>query len=632
MKKIIIISGPTCAGKTLLSIDLAKNIDADIINADCFQVYKELNIGVDKIQEEEMGKIKHHLINNISVQDDWSIAHFLKEAKYIIEHSQKNIIVVGGSVLYIDALINNYDLNSFSRTDKYDSMSSLELIDKIKKINPDLINDSNKKNHRRLTRMYENLIQGKINQKNKSDFSYFHILINDSRENIYQKINFRTKKMFEKNWIKEVQELSKIFDFKSLKAFKAIGYQEILNNDFQIDDLLINKIQQKTRNYAKRQLTWCNNKFSFDFIYSSKIQFSLLEIMINNFLDGIEKPNSLYVHIPFCGSICTYCDFKRTLLIKKEAEIYISDLIIQLGAITNKLKTVYIGGGTPNCLDDDLLKKYLTTIKTKLDNEYEFTIELNPEYITDSQIDILKEAGINRISLGVQSLNDKILKTINRKHNSEMIYGKMELLTKHFDNISCDFIYNLPEMNFDDVDNIIKFINKYDVKHLSFYSLEIKEGSNLNQNAYKIDEDLEEEFMVLVQEKLSQTKLKRYEISNWAKEEKYFSQHNLNYWRLEQWYGIGNGAVGFHKNYYLSTHGNNLNYSYSIEKINEKRYFQDVIIMGLRLIEGLNLQRKKHYDAYMYFKKELEPFLTENDNRLKLKNIDLLNEVLIKII
>lgn len=633
MKKVIVISGPTASGKSKLALTLAKLIDAEIINADAFQVYKQLIIGVEKPSKSDLDSIKHHLINFIDVDEPWSVAHFLKEAHSIIDNATKNIIVIGGSVLYIDALIKNYKLNDQKRTLKYDDLSCQELVSKISLSHPNLINDSNVNNHNRLTRMYQNIINNNINQVNQQVYQFFHIFVHGERSKIYEKINLRTEIMINNGLINEVQDLASQYDFNKYNAFKAIGYLDIFNNDFKHDQILIEKIKQKTRNYAKKQLTWCNNKFEFEFEYQNKIQIPLLEILIKNFLDGIEKPKSLYIHIPFCRNICTYCDFKRDIYQKNDASNYIANLVKQLKGIKHSLETIYIGGGTPNCLDNFDLKLILEQLNNNCTSSTEFTIELNPEFVNLEQINLLKQYNVNRISLGVQSLNDSILKKIGRIHNKAVIISAIELLNKHFDNISCDFIYNLPQMSENDIDDIVNFINKYQIKHLSFYALEIKDNALLNKMKYQIDIDEEANQMESLQAKLNlKTKLRRYEISNWSIGEKFFSKHNLGYWKMDQWYGIGNGATGFYQNCYLTADGQNFDYHYSIRRINQREYYQDIIIMGLRLIEGLDMNNIIQKNAFEYFKIELEEFLVKENNFLKIEKIDLLNEVLLKII
>ncbi len=340
---------------------------------------------------------------------------------------------------------------------------------------------------------------------------------------------------------------------------------------------------------------------------------------------------SIYVHIPFCKMICTYCDFKREINSDENIEKYIDKIILEINEVKHILKTIYIGGGTPNILNDKLLDKFLNSLNKNIDKNTEVTIELNPELITKSQLLILKSNNVNRISLGVQSTNNNILKELGRLHTIEIVDDKIALLKKYnFENISCDFIYNLPNMKLSDVDNMLLFIKKNDIKHLSFYSLEIKEGSRLNKLKYKIDNEKEEEFLFYFQSKIN---LNRYEISNWSKNENYESKHNKAYWNMEGWKGIGYGACGFNDNTYTEAKGKTSHWKYTYEKISIEDLYKDILIMGLRQVRGINLNEEKNSQAFDFYKKSIpKNLIIIENNYLRVKEIDLLNEVLLNII
>ncbi|MGL4647749.1 MAG: radical SAM protein [Mycoplasmoidaceae bacterium] len=340
---------------------------------------------------------------------------------------------------------------------------------------------------------------------------------------------------------------------------------------------------------------------------------------------------SLYIHIPFCKMICTYCDFKREINTSANIKIYIKKIMHEIDSITHPLETIYLGGGTPNILDDVLLDEFLNSLQKNLLPETEFTIELNPEFITQSQIDVLKENNINRISLGIQSTDNQILKDIKRLHTIEMAENALILLKQNgFENISCDFICNLPNMQLHHVDEMIAFLKRNDVHHLSFYSLEVKEGSYLNKIHYQIDEVLDEQLLFHF---IEQTNLKRYEISNWASDPIYESKHNKTYWNLQPWKGIGYGSVGFENNSYIETIGNSAVWIYKAKPLSKIELLKDRLIMGLRQARGICLNDKKNLNAYNAFK-DLIPanLITIKDDYLFANDINLLNEILIKII
>jgi len=273
--KIIVILGPTGSGKTKLAIKIAKEINGEIINADAFQVYKEISIGTAKAEPEEMDGVKFHLNGVKSIYEPWDIAIFQKEANKIIKQiiSNKKVpIICGGSNLYIDALIYNYDLSATERTNQFDDLSNEELCKKIVEKNPAILEKIDKNNHRRLVRAAQILNEdGAFQQKNPTVYDYLIISAIDEREKIYARINKNVDKMIEKGWKEEVYKLyKKDKDVGNTNAFKAIGYQIILNSIMLNKNIDTELIKQKTRQYAKRQLTWIKTHYDNPIVYNQK--------------------------------------------------------------------------------------------------------------------------------------------------------------------------------------------------------------------------------------------------------------------------------------------------------------------------------------------------------------------------
>lgn len=343
-----------------------------------------------------------------------------------------------------------------------------------------------------------------------------------------------------------------------------------------------------------------------------------------------KKTKHCYVHVPFCNHICTYCDFKRVLKNEFSSALikdYLKNIFQYTKYLKNKqFKTIYLGGGTPNCLDNEELDFLLSLFSPLADYDCEFTIECNPDLINQEQIDIFKKYGINRISLGVQTTNNVILKQINRIHNFNDVIKAIELLYKNnINNVSCDFIYNLQNLSFKDIDNVFEFIKKYNIKHISFYALEIKSGSLLKKLKVEIDEDKEADQMEYIIKKFNEINYIRYEISNWAINHNYYSQHNLSYWKTNDWIGLGFGAHGFESNiqYFFDKPLDNPKLITKEQDLAE--YYQQILIMGLRLKDGLDLNIKVNHDAYLFYKNKLKNVSINEKNHLIADDLNLLN-------
>lgn len=351
----------------------------------------------------------------------------------------------------------------------------------------------------------------------------------------------------------------------------------------------------------------------------------------------------VYIHIPFCNKICTYCDFCKILYNKK----YINNYLDRLAEEINKrykgelVDSIYIGGGTPSSLDNLEIDRLLSILtKFNLKDKYEYTIECNIENIDIDKINIFKSYGINRISFGVESFNKNIQNILGRSHDEEMIFDNIYMTKKYFDNISIDLIYGVNS----DIEIVKEDINKFlelDIPHVSCYSLILEENTKLYIDKHKyIDVDIDRSMFDYINDTLISRGYNHYEISNYAKEG-YESIHNKNYWLNGSYYGFGLGAVSYIDNYRINNTKNLSKYLSGVFENN--RDYEDInirkendLILGLRMIRGINIDNfnKKYGDDLLkrnVIKKNIDNgYLEVVDNNLRCKSeyIYLLNNIL----
>ena len=356
---------------------------------------------------------------------------------------------------------------------------------------------------------------------------------------------------------------------------------------------------------------------------------------------------SIYIHIPFCSSICTYCDFCKMYYNKKFSNEYINTLEQEIKERYQgeKVKTIFVGGGTPTSLDNDELVNLLEIIKKfNIEDNIEFTIESNIESLTEEKLQIMKKYGVNRLSIGVQSFNDKILKILGRNHTKEDIYNKIKLVKKYFDNINIDLIYAVAN----DINIVKKDLEEFlklGITHISTYSLIIEDKTILKiKNHKNIDEDIDYKMYKLIENTLEGNDYVHYEISNYAKKG-YESKHNLVYWNNKEYYGFGLGSTSYINNIRI-TNTKNITKYINRDFIEETNYedietrIENEIMLGLRKLEGINLIdfRDKYNIALeeKYNIKNLleEKYLIKENNQLKInkKYIYISNEILLKIL
>ena len=261
---IIVITGPTAVGKTKLSIELAKRFNAEIINADSVQVYKKMDIASAKITKEEMQNIPHYLIDIKEYNENYTVFDYQNDIRKIINKlSGKNIIIVGGTGLYIKAALYDYRFNSEEKNTKYDNLTQEEIYQIILKINPDSKVDKN--NKRRLIRELinlENSAENNLGDNLLYDNVYF-IGLTTSRKILYDRINNRVDDMIENGLIEEAKYFYNL-DKNAKSLNTVIGYKEMFkyfSGEISLNEA-IDLIKKNSRHYAKRQYTWFNNKMN----------------------------------------------------------------------------------------------------------------------------------------------------------------------------------------------------------------------------------------------------------------------------------------------------------------------------------------------------------------------------------
>ena len=328
------------------------------------------------------------------------------------------------------------------------------------------------------------------------------------------------------------------------------------------------------------------------------------------------EPLSIYVHIPFCMSKCHYCDFTSFICNKDTMDKYIEDLIREINLYKDKLgnysiRTIFIGGGTPSSIDPKYIEKILRLIYKNFNIEklQEVSIEANPGTLDNHKARIYKQSGINRISLGLQTLNDNLLKTIGRIHTSQDFYESLNILRNEgFNNINVDLMFSLPGQTMEDLENTLSEIIRLDLEHISIYSLILEEDTPLaklyDKGIYKeIDEDLDREMYHKSIEILKKSGYDHYEISNLTKGN-YQCKHNLTYWKTQPYLGLG---LGSHSNVFGKRFFNYSDFkSYGLalgknklpiqgeESIDHLTSIVEYIIMGLRLIDGIDKEEYKN--------------------------------------
>lgn len=365
-------------------------------------------------------------------------------------------------------------------------------------------------------------------------------------------------------------------------------------------------------------------------------------------MEEASKTKSIYIHIPFCSNICSYCDFCKFYYNEKIVNFYLESLELEIknNYQNEEIETIYIGGGTPSSLSISELTKLFNTLKIiNVSSNLEFTFECNVMDITIEKLEFLKKKGVNRLSVGIQSFQSEILKFLEREYNKEDIIYRINLAKKYFDNINIDLMYAIPGEDLNILKCDIEEFLLLDVNHISTYSLIIEEHTKLSiNNTSYIDEDLDYKMYELINDTLVNNGYIHYEVSNFSKEG-YQSKHNLTYWKNKKYYGFGLGASGYIDNIRY-TNTKNLNKYLSGNFCSEEEIITDYLlasnyaVLGFRTIYGVNKKEFKNkfgkslIDYFNVSKLVEDNIILENDEcyYIDYKYWYVLNEILVNFI
>ncbi len=331
----------------------------------------------------------------------------------------------------------------------------------------------------------------------------------------------------------------------------------------------------------------------------------------------------IYIHIPFCVRKCNYCAFNSKVSNEEEISAYVDALIseIKFHSLTPSSSSLYFGGGTPSILKISQLEKILSCLK--IDSAAEITIETNPGTVDENYLKNLRELGFNRLSLGVQSFNDELLKILGRIHDSKTALETIQTAKKFFKNISIDLMYGLPRQKLSDVQKSVEIAVAQDIQHISIYGLEIEDDTNFGKlyATGKLILPDDEEMYDYIVETLPRAGFERYEISNFAKKN-FESRHNLGYWTGAKYFGFGAGAHSYDGKIRISNIRDVATYikkirageSVSIveEIISPNAAMEEFCFLGLRTAKGLSVEtfsKKFGTDIFEIYGAVIEKYL-----------------------
>ena len=358
------------------------------------------------------------------------------------------------------------------------------------------------------------------------------------------------------------------------------------------------------------------------------------------------KKIGLYIHIPFCKSKCYYCDFTSFANKEDLVQKYIQSVIKEIHNIKNNnviVKTVYFGGGTPSFINEKYIVKVMDEIRKSfvLTPDTEISIEANPGTLTYNKLKTYYDCGINRLSVGLQTSNDKLLKEIGRIHTFKDYLKTIETAKEvGFTNINSDLIIGIPNQTIYDVEDSINTLIRLQISHISVYSLIVEEDTKIeemlsNNELKPVDDEIERYMYWFAKRKLEENRYVHYEISNFAKPG-YYCRHNMDCWNQKEYLGVGVAASSYFnkkrfsninciEDYIKNIEENNFEKNRHIEEIqNEEQQMNEYMILSLRKIKGVDVD-----EFVKKFKKD--PFVVYKDIITKLVNENLINVDLNKI-
>jgi len=354
---------------------------------------------------------------------------------------------------------------------------------------------------------------------------------------------------------------------------------------------------------------------------------------------------SLYFHIPFCKKKCPYCSFYSIGYNSIFENNYLKAIKLHLDIYKSILKksnlvSIYFGGGTPSCINPLIIEKILETINPN--KNVEITIEINPEDITYKKIAYYKHIKINRISIGAQSFDDKLLKNLKRRHDSKKVKEIIYLFHEKFENISIDLMYDIIKQDFNSWKNTLNEIKNLPIKHISLYNLTFEKNTPFFKNKKKLMKYLPSEkksllFLNMALDSFEKNGFKRYEISAFAKK-KFKSKHNLGYWQGRDFLGFGPSAFSYFNKKRFKNISNLDKYTKALkegasyidfeEKLNYPKNINELLAINLRVINGVNIYEfekkfgKIPTKTYEKLKKSI--LVDFNKNKVKLSKKGLL--------
>lgn len=358
---------------------------------------------------------------------------------------------------------------------------------------------------------------------------------------------------------------------------------------------------------------------------------------------------SIYIHIPFCNKICSYCDFCKLLYNDKFIDKYLDTLKQEIKStyMGEIIETIYIGGGTPSCLSYNQLKKLFEILKIiKKAPNLEFTIEGNFDSTTFEKLNLYKEYGINRLSFGIETTNQNLLKFLNRELNKNEVINIINYSNNiGLNNINVDLMYALPGEDLTTLEKDLNFICNLNIKHISTYSLIIEKNTVLSINGCKnIDEELDLKMYDFIRNFLKDRGFCQYEISNFSKE-CYESKHNLVYWKNEEYYGFGIGASSYIGNKRINNTRSINKYLMgevisSLDELTIHDIVEYEIMLGLRTGYGIdkikfkNLYQKDIEKCYNYDNLIDNGFILEDNKHIYInpKYFYISNEIIVKFL